>query len=241
MPVRSSPAAASPLASIARLRGPGTRSEAAARQLREHIVTGALPPGAVLKDLEVAARLGLSPVPIREAMVQLAAEGLVETRPNRSRRVAPLDHDAMVELLDVKQAVWELGYARGAPRLTQADVALLHAVHAGYETACASADLDGAIRTAMDFHRVFLEAAGNRELIRVCLDRLPLVRRFILLAAPGMLTDETLAMHRRMLDAVAGGRAADCVPIFRDVGAHLLRRARAARDDHDATGTRNAG
>ena len=53
---------------------PLTRREAALRQLREEIVTGQLEPGTLIKDAEVAARLGISITPVREAIAQLAAE-----------------------------------------------------------------------------------------------------------------------------------------------------------------------
>ncbi|MDT7626694.1 MAG: hypothetical protein QOF99_7595, partial [Pseudonocardiales bacterium] len=54
---------------------PLTRREAVERQLREEIVSGTLPAGTVIKDAEVAARLGVSITPVREAIAQLAAEG----------------------------------------------------------------------------------------------------------------------------------------------------------------------
>src|ERR1700728_355108 len=63
---------------LARLSMPMTRHQAAVVQLRDAIVCGALAPGEHLKDLEIAAQLGLSSTPVREALVQLAAEGLVQ-------------------------------------------------------------------------------------------------------------------------------------------------------------------
>jgi len=57
---------------------PLTRREAIVHQLRHEIVTGALPPGTVVKDAEVATRLGVSITPVREAIAQLAAEGLID-------------------------------------------------------------------------------------------------------------------------------------------------------------------
>ena len=69
---------------------PPTRREAVERQLRAEIVSGALPAGTVLKDAEIAARFGVSITPIREAIAQLAAEGLIDIAPNRTRRVTQL-------------------------------------------------------------------------------------------------------------------------------------------------------
>ena len=80
---------------------PLTRREAIVHQLRHEIVTGALPPGTVVKDAEVAARLGVSITPVREAIAQLAAEGLIDIAPNRTRRVTHVTQKNALELIDV--------------------------------------------------------------------------------------------------------------------------------------------
>ncbi len=64
-----------------------TRRDAVVERLRNEIITGALRPGEVLKDAELASRLGLSITPVREALAQLAAEGLIDMPPNRPKRV----------------------------------------------------------------------------------------------------------------------------------------------------------
>ena len=57
---------------------PLTRREAVVQRLRQEIASGVLAPGTLLKDAELAARLGVSITPVREAITQLAAEGLVD-------------------------------------------------------------------------------------------------------------------------------------------------------------------
>ena len=66
---------------------PPTRTAAVVRQLRNEIVTGELPPGTLIKDAELAARLGVSITPVREAIAQLSVEGLIDIAPNRTRHV----------------------------------------------------------------------------------------------------------------------------------------------------------
>ena len=78
-----------------------TRKEAVLRQLRTEIVNGKLMPGTVLKDAEVAARVGLSITPVREAIAQLAAEGLIDVAPNRTRHVTHVTKKNALELVDV--------------------------------------------------------------------------------------------------------------------------------------------
>src|SRR5947209_3876660 len=75
-----------------------TRRDAVVERLRDEIITGTLRPGTILKDGELASRLGLSITPVREALTQLAAEGLIEMPPNRPKRVALLTRRRTREL-----------------------------------------------------------------------------------------------------------------------------------------------
>lgn len=66
--------------------------------LRTMIVTGEIPPGTALSQVELAGRIGVSTTPLREALRQLEAEGLVEPRRNRRPRVPPFDPDDVVSV-----------------------------------------------------------------------------------------------------------------------------------------------
>src|SRR5689334_6912786 len=98
-----------------------TRSEAIARHLREEIVTGQLGPGTVIKDAELADRLGVSITPVREAIVLLSAEGLIDISPNRTRRVTDVSQKNALELIDVMCVLACAGVEWGVPNLTGAD------------------------------------------------------------------------------------------------------------------------
>ncbi|MFA5547518.1 MAG: GntR family transcriptional regulator [Porticoccaceae bacterium] len=217
-------------AGLARLKTPATLNAAASDQLREAIVTGRLAPGAQLKDGEVAAWLGLSATPVREALVRLAAEGLVEIEPNRSKRVAPIDHQAMVELLQVQNELWALGYAWGAPRIGKAELAVLDQLCGVHRDAIDAGDPRGAVAAAHGFHRVLMEASGNRELVRVSVDRLPLIQRYVLLCVPTLIVPEMSRQHRAMVKALRGGDSAAAIAIFRAISEDLLRAAERLRD-----------
>ncbi len=81
--------------------GPLTRTAAVMRQLRNEIVTGQLPTGTVVKDAELAARMGVSITPVREAIAQLSAQGLIDIAPNRTRRVTSVTEHNALELIDL--------------------------------------------------------------------------------------------------------------------------------------------
>lgn len=150
------------------------------RALRDALVAGELSPGERLRDQDLAARLGVSRTPVREALQRLEDEGLVETAPRALTRVAPLDALAAREAFPVVAALHALATRHGVSRLTSADIAAMRG--ANDELAGAIAALDPAtVRRAIAaddrFHSVLLLAAGNHEIIRT-LERLtPKVRR----------------------------------------------------------------
>lgn len=91
---------------------PPTRGEAVVRRLREEILHGVLPPGAPIRDAELAARLGVSITPIRESVAVLISEGLVEALPNKRRCVVVLTQKRAQELMDVLGVVLSAGLER---------------------------------------------------------------------------------------------------------------------------------
>lgn len=220
----------SPESGLTRLQMPTTLREAIVEQLRKAIIAGELAPGTLLKDSELAAQLGLSTTPVREALVQLAGEGLVEIEPNRLKRVTPIDLDAIVELLEVQSQLWQLGYVWGAPRVGPAQLQRLREVHAAHAAAIARGDTAEVIAAAPEFHRVMVEASGNRELMRVSLDRMALIRRFVTLCAPWLATAEALDHHQKMLEALERGDAAAAIAAYEDISSVLVDAAKALRD-----------
>ena len=104
---------------------PPTRTEAIARHLREEIVTGQLAPGTVIKDAELADRLGVSITPVREAIALLSAEGLIDISPNRTRQVTDVTQKNALELIDVMCVLACAGFEWGVPNLTETDLDLM--------------------------------------------------------------------------------------------------------------------
>src|ERR1051325_2313060 len=96
---------------------PPTRTAAVVRQLRNEIVTGELRPGTLIKDAELAARLGVSITPVREAIAQLSVEGLIDIAPNRARHVTTVTNENALELIDVMAIVACAAFERGLPNL----------------------------------------------------------------------------------------------------------------------------
>lgn len=209
---------------------PANRREKVVLRLRSAIITGDLAPGTVLKDAEIAARMGYSATPVREALMQLAAEGLVEIRPNRLKRVAPLEMAAIVELLEVQIELWRLGYLWGTPNIGARELAALQRIYGDHAEALAFGDLTAAIAAALAFHRVILMASGNRELVRVSLDRLALIQRFVRLCAPELVSADMLKKHKEILAALERGDSSSAIAVHATTGDALLETARSLRD-----------
>lgn len=143
---------------------PLTRKEAVLRRLREEIVDGTLAAGTVIKDAEVAARLGVSITPIREAIAQLAAEGLVDVAPNRTRRVTHVTQKGALELIDVMGVLACAGVEWGLDSLTESHRTRMRARLTEFVENLASGNVGVAAAAGADFSTIAISASGNREL-----------------------------------------------------------------------------
>lgn len=143
---------------------PLTRREAIVRQLREEIVSGQLPPGTVVKDAELAGRLGVSITPVREAIAQLAAEGLIDMAPNRVRRVTHVTQKSALELVDVMAVLACAGVEWGVDNLTESHLERMRERLAEFVGALRRGDVTAAGAAGSDFSTIMISASGNREL-----------------------------------------------------------------------------
>jgi DNA-binding GntR family transcriptional regulator len=176
--------------------------DVAVGRIREAIVSGELAPGSVVKDAELAARLGLSVAPVRTALARLADEGLVEAKPQSHTRVTPLVlrqvHDAAV----VVRAMHELAVREAVPRLAGDDLAAMRAANADFAAALDAGDLDAALEADDRLHGVLLDRCANAA-VTATVDRFgPSVRRLERqrFGAPG---HPSVELHDRLIDACA--------------------------------------
>lgn len=139
------------------------QGQSAYRRLLDEIRSGALVPGARLREIELAKRLGISRTPVREAIRQLEADGLVAHLPRQGATIRSLDHAEVVELYEMR-AVLEGTAARLAARAAS-DIELAELVALNAELAAAPAGAQ-AREVNRIFHRTLIEAARNRFLIK---------------------------------------------------------------------------
>src|SRR6201995_5208477 len=106
-----------------------TRAEELRLQLADEIVRGALPPGAPLDETEIARRFNVSRTPVREALRQLAASGLVETRAHRGAVVARPTLERLTGMFEAMAELEALCAGLAAQRMTPVERQRLEAIH----------------------------------------------------------------------------------------------------------------
>lgn len=132
--------------------------------IRSWIIDGSLPPGTALVETQLAERLDMSRVPVREALQRLGQQGLVELRAGRSAEVARRSARDVIELLEIRAALGGLAARLAAERRTEDNLEeferIMDAARAGVETQDWHAV--GVLNSA--FHAEIVSAGGNRQL-----------------------------------------------------------------------------
>lgn len=202
-----------------------TLTDAAADALRERILAGRLVAGTPLRQEALAAELGVSRVPLREALHRLEAEGLVVLAPHRGAVVAELPVAAAAELFELRALVESDLARRAVPRLTRADDAALGRAARAFEAAAAGGDpleWGGANRA---LHLALYAPAGRPETLEVVgrlHDRCDRLLRLQLALTDGL--PRAVREHRAI---VAAARARDARRVEQLVRAHILAAGRA--------------
>jgi DNA-binding GntR family transcriptional regulator len=176
--------------------------------LRDAIVSGELAPGQRVRDHELAERLGVSRTPVREALQRLEDEGLAETSPRASTRIAPLDARAAREAFPVVAALHALATRHGVARLAPGDLSVMRAANECLASLIASPDSAVVLRAieADDrFHGVLLDAAGNREIINALARVMPKVRRLEYAQFGSLAGRKSVQQHEAILEACQRG------------------------------------
>jgi DNA-binding GntR family transcriptional regulator len=142
---------------------PGQISVTLHDRLRDAILSGELPAGAVMSQVELAREFEVSRTPLREAMRMLQREGLIEAEANRRVRVTPISLEDLEELYSLRIVTEALGVRLSVPRLTAEDDAFLDLAIA--ETNRYSAEIDFVMKDR--WHRAFHDRLAQHAGARV--------------------------------------------------------------------------
>ena len=174
-------------------------------RLRDAIVDGTLVPGERLRDQELAAWLGVSRTPVREALLRLAQAGLVHAAPGRSTTVATLDARAIRDAQAVVASMHRLAVEHAVPQLTGTDIAAMREANSRFAAALRRGDADGAITADDEFHAVAVRAAANRAIETVLEQFTPVLRRLERLRFASLSGRASVALHDRLADLCEAG------------------------------------
>lgn len=133
-----------------------------ASSLRHEIISGRLLPGQWLRQEELAERFNASPIPVREALRALEAEGLVRIFPHRGAVVAELSADELSEIYEIRASLEAMAARLGVPRLTPDQLDILAKYVEDMESP--NRDVVAIIETNRRFHSLIYEASGRRRL-----------------------------------------------------------------------------
>lgn len=141
--------------------------EQVANALRAAMISGQLQPGVVYSAPALAATFGVSATPVREAMLDLAKEGLVEAVRNKGFRVIQLSDRDLDELTDLRMLIEVPTTAELAGRLDAGALAGLRELANRIEAGAANNDLIAYLEADREFHLTLLGHAGNRHLVEL--------------------------------------------------------------------------
>lgn len=142
---------------------PRTASAAAAQELRRRILAGVYAPQTQLKQDALAADLGVSRIPVREALVQLEAEGLVRIEPHRGAMVVGLDPAAALEIYDIRALIEPELMRLSTPRLGEEDFARIDALLDAFDAQSGDPRPWGELNTAL--HLALYAGAGRPKML----------------------------------------------------------------------------
>lgn len=133
--------------------------------LREAILRGDLQPGERLMELQLAAKLGVSRTPIREAIRMLEQEGLAVTVPRKGAEVAKMTLKGMEDVLEIRGALDEFAVQLACERITEEQLLELKKRKQDFEVSLKSGDVKQIAEADVHFHDVIYEATENPKLV----------------------------------------------------------------------------
>jgi DNA-binding GntR family transcriptional regulator len=191
-----------------RLESP-TLADRAADLLRERILAGDLVSGDRLVEARIAEQLGISRGPLREALKQLAADGLVREEPRRGTFVATPTVEDVRDAYDLRAAIEGKAAKLVIANGDRAALDALGRAADGVTTAAGSGDLRTLVQADYEFHETLCRVSGNRRLLDAFVRNASVLRILLRLEEERFYRsfEEVAAQHRELFAAVEAGDA----------------------------------
>jgi DNA-binding GntR family transcriptional regulator len=191
--------------------------------LTDAIAEGAIEPGERLVETEIAAQMGVSRVPLREALKLLEAQGIVEVLPHRGARVVPFDDTQVDRVCEVRVALERLALRTAVP-VFQVDTTRLAMLDRLIDAMLLAARRQAWLEVSkldLAFHRTVVEASGNEIVVKLW----EALARHVLIVFGREVRSERagprlVEQHARLRDLLAAG---DLTSLLEEIEPHILR------------------
>ncbi|MGB3481078.1 MAG: GntR family transcriptional regulator [Mycobacterium sp.] len=170
-------------------------------RIRTLIFSGTLARGQRVPQNDIADELGVSRLPVREALIALESEGLIESEPHRGAFVVPIHREDIDDHYRIYGMVQGLATRRAAARVTAPTLARLDELHHQMQT---TDDSDVAHTLNWEFHSLINQTGGSRRLLSVLRQMARNLPREVYEAPPAA-SPEAVRGHQRILDALRAG------------------------------------
>ena len=206
-----------------------TTPDSVYRVLREAILNGKIPVGDQLREAHIAADLGVSRAPLREALLRLEEEGLIVRVPFRGAFVAEVSAQTIDEIASLRLLVEPYAAGLAAARLQGEDRDRLTGAVAVLRSATHANDMAASIDAHLHFHRLFYAYSGNGILDDLWAGWESKLRLFLTIDHRSYSDlDEIATAHERLADLVLNG---DLKLFKRELGRHIRAASGSSLDD----------
>ncbi|WP_139980293.1 GntR family transcriptional regulator [Nocardioides litoris] len=206
-------------------------SSSVKRLLLDRIMRGYYKPGARIVELQVAKELGTSQSPVREALRDLAAIGIITIHSRRGARVRLPTSKELADISVVRSEIDALAASLAAPVMDQPTLDTLRDAYREMQEHYGAGDHGAMTQADARFHRVIANTSGNQAIEHVFDQLEPFARTFITLTLPTADVGSIISEHGRILDALEQGDALLAAHHARD---HQLNVSALFRDHFDA-------
>jgi DNA-binding GntR family transcriptional regulator len=223
---------------------PASMRDRARHYVLRKIASGEFSAGSALSEVAIAKDLGSSRTPVREAIGQLVAEGLIEQIPNRGAVVVELTRQDIIDLYELREALEIYAARKAASQSSQQDaqrlqtfaddiLSLKEALVQSGKKALDSAQMQRFVNADLSFHTLLMRAAGNRRLLKVVNDTRVLIRIFLSMRRHGHSVEDLERIHKQHSDVLRAVADGDADRATRLVSDHIRTSLQERLDEYD--------
>ncbi|HOQ17312.1 MAG: GntR family transcriptional regulator [Epulopiscium sp.] len=192
--------------------------EYAYHKIREKLISNEIKPGERIWEEEIAAELGISRTPVREAINRLVAEGLVGNRPRKGVFAAEISKNELRKMLSVRTVLETLSVSQCCKLITEAEMYELKKIYDNYKSAMEKGDYEKASQLDSQIHRYIAKISGNRRLENYIND----IQDFFAYARPHKVKwtetkiKRSLQDHKKLVDAICNRDEDSAIAIIKE-------------------------